>query len=130
MPTGKKSPKKMTRSARLKRYESAYTKAIKRGVGSACKHKVRKAPQKSPRRRPKTKKKNVRMSPKHKPNVTHTSKRETKKANKCTKRRSKRLTDYQKFVRTESKKTKYKGMAPKDRMTAIGVNWNVLKTKK
>ena len=132
----KKSPKKMTRSARLKRYESVYTKALKRGgTGSASKPKVRKAPRKSPRRRTtsprlKTKTKTRRPRVKPKPKPTPKTKLKTKRTTKSPKRRSKRLTTYQKFVRTESKKTKYKDMAPQDRMTAIGAYWNALKTKK
>ena len=137
MPTAKKPPKKMTRSARLKKYEGVYTKALKSGgTGSASKPKVRKVPRKSPRRRTtsprlktktKIKTKTRRTKPKTK---SPKDKRKTKKTTKSPKRRSKRLTAYQKFVRTESKKTKYKDMAPRVRMAAIGAHWNTLKTKK
>ena len=181
MPAAKKPPKTMTRSARLKKYESVYVKALRRGgTGSASKPKVRKAPRKSPRHesfrvhsgtvqmktyrdngtiywkptrltiadldrghrlprrrttsprlktkiKPKTKTRRPRVKPRPK---SPKDKRKTKRTTKSPKPRSKRLTTYQKFVKTESKKSMYKNMAPKDRMSAIGAAWNVLKTKK
>ena len=75
----------------------------------------------------KTKTRRPRVEPKTK---SPKDKRKTKRTTKSPKRRSKRLTAYQKFVRTESKKTKYKDMAPRVRMAAIGAHWNALKTKK
>ena len=130
MPTAKKSPKKMSRSARLKRYESVYTKAVKRGgTGSATKPKVRKAPRKSPRRRTKPQMRRTKTRPEHKLHSTPKTKNQTKKVNQSSKIRRKKLTVYQKFVKTESKKSKYKAMSPKDRMKAIGARWNVLKEK-
>jgi len=132
MPTTKKSPKKMSRSTRLKKYESVYTRVIKRGgTGTATKPKARKAPQKIPRRRTKTQHRSIKTSPRRKIRSTPKSKLQTKEATKgATKSRSKKLTTYQKFVKTESKKTKYKAMSPKDRMKAIGARWNSMKTKK
>lgn len=128
MPTTKKSPKKMSRSVRLKRYESVYTRVIKRGgTGTATKPNARKAPQKIPRRRTKTQNGSIKTSPRRKIRSTPKAKLKTKGA---TKSRSKKLTTYQKFVKTESKKTKYKAMSPNDRMKAIGARWNVLKVKK
>ena len=128
MPTTKKSPKKMSRSTRLKKYENVYTRVIKRGeTGTATKPKARKAPQKIPRRRTKTQHGSIKTSPRRKIRSTPKAKLKTKGA---TKSRSKKLTTYQKFVKAESKKTKYKAMSPKDRMKAIGARWNVLKAKK
>jgi len=106
----------MSRSTRLKRYESVYTKVLKKSTRkSSSKQKVRKNPQKNPRRRT------------ARPKQESTKTPETIKTSK---HRSKRLTCYQKFVRSESKKTKYKSLAPRDRMTAIGASWVALKTKK
>lgn len=124
MPSPNKS-KKMSRSARLKRYENVYTKVLKKSTSkSSSKQKIRKNPQKLSRR--KTTRPNQESTPDSTPESTRT-RPETIKTSKL---RSKRLTCYQKFVRSESKKPKYKSLAPRDRMTAIGASWVALKTKK
>ena len=106
MPTNKRSEKKITRSARLKKYESVYSKALKRGgTGSAPMLKVRKAPKKIPRIK------------------TSVEPKKSNAKNKDTKPRSKRLTKYQMFVKSESKKKKYRNMIPQDRLVAIGAAW-------
>lgn len=134
--TLKKSPKKMTRSARLKRYESVYSKALRRGgTGSAAKSKVRKAPRKSPRRkttnpRNETRGKNKSTRAKIvKPKKIKPSPTKQKKT-VSSPQRSKKLTAYQKFVKTESKKTKYKNMVPQKRLVAIGAAWKSKNKKK
>ena len=120
MPSPNKS-KKMSRSARLKRYENVYTKVLKKSTSkSSSKQKVRKNPQKNPRSR----------TTRPKEESTPESTRTRPETIKTSKLRSKRLTCYQKFVRSESKKPKYKSLAPRDRMTAIGASWVALKTKK
>jgi len=143
MPTAKKSPKKkLSRSVRLKKYESVYTKAVKRNsTKKTSKPRARKVPKKSPRRRTsspksKTKATTSKVKPKRKSEAKTKTKTKAKtkaKTNaKTTKspKRSRRLTTYQKFVKTESKKTKYKQMAPTIRMVAIGAAWRVMKSKK
>lgn len=39
-------------------------------------------------------------------------------------KQDKKLTDYQKFVKTESKKTKYKKTSPRSRLKSIGQEWS------
>ena len=47
-----------------------------------------------------------------------------------TNKKSKRkLTDYQKFVKMESRKDKYKYMCGSERMTAISAQWKLYKSK-
>ena len=132
MPTAKKLPKRspMTRSARLKRYESVYNKIIRReGTGSSSKSKVRKSPKKIPRKKKivissmETKSKG-----RHKKSLVKNTKLNSSKD--TSKQRSKRLTTYQKFVKTESRKTKYQSMIPKDRLVAIGAEWRSKNKKK
>lgn len=122
----KRSPKKMSRSARLKRYESVYSKALRKGGTGSASKKVRKAPKKSPRRKSTTpRKETVKVTPK-KDKITNRA----TPAKKSPKQNSKRLTSYQKFVQTESKKTKYRNMIPKDRLVAIGAAWKKKNKKK
>lgn len=113
MPNINSSPKKMTRSSRLKRYESVYTKALKQGGTGTASHKKL---QKSIRR-------TSNYNKDTKDFVTYNNKVSSKK-------RSKKLTTYQKFVKVESKKTRYKDMAPRDRLSAIGAAWNTRKMEK
>ena len=98
MTSREKLPKKsLTRSVRLKKYEAVY----KRLICKVTKPKVTK---------PKVTKPKV-----TKPKVT-------KPKVKITKSRSK-LTDYQKYVRIESKRLKYKKLVPSARLGAIGAAW-------
>ena len=111
---------KMSRSVRLKRYESVYTKAIKRGgTGTASKSKIRKSPRKSSRKKTCTT-----MKTKPRVPLQSTCKQQPNTITSLKERSKRRLTTYQKFVKTESRKPKYKNMAPMDRMTAIGAMWN------
>ena len=41
----------------------------------------------------------------------------------------KKLTQYQKFVKKESKKAKYRNMSPKSRLKSIGQEWTKIKNK-
>ncbi len=57
MPNINSSPKKMTRSSRLKRYESVYTKALKQGgTGTASHKKLPKRIRRTPHSKKDTKK--------------------------------------------------------------------------
>ncbi len=132
MPTAKKLPKRspMTRSARLKRYESVYNKIVRReGTGSSSKSKVRKSPKKIPRKKKiVTSSMETKSKVRHKESLVKNTKLSSSKD--TSKQRSKRLTTYQKFVKTESRKTKYKSMIPKDRLVAIGAEWRSKNKKK
>lgn len=132
MPTAKKLPKRspMTRSARLKRYESVYNKIVRReGTGSSSKSKVRKSPKKIPRKKKiVTSSMETKSKGRHKESLVKNTKLSSSKD--TSKQRSKRLTTYQKFVKTESRKTKYQSMIPKDRLVAIGAEWRSKNKKK
>jgi hypothetical protein len=58
--------------------------------------------------------------------------KEEKKEVKDSTRGRKKLTDYQKFVKKESQKEKYKGLKPEDRIAKIAKAWKKysLKTQK
>jgi len=108
MTSREKLPKKsLTRSVRLKKYEAVY----KRLICKVTKPKVTK---------PKVTKPKVTKPKVTKPKVTKP--KVTKPKVKITKSRSK-LTDYQKYVRIESKRLKYKKLVPSARLGAIGAAW-------
>ena len=100
MPTRKKSPKKLSRSVRLKKYEVVYRR-IKSSKTNPKKVKVKK----------------VKVTATRTPVV-----RKPRSSPKVKKSRRK-LTDYQKYVRSESKRSKYKNMIPTKRMKEIGASW-------
>lgn len=130
MPTQKrKSPQKVTRSARLRKYEAAYnsTKVAVKPRASP--------PRRSPPRKPRPKKKQaspkkqkspqVRASPKKSPRKAPTKKASVKKspAKKPSKTRKRPLNAYQRFVREESSKEKYNGLLATERMRQISKAW-------
>lgn len=93
------SPKYLSRSARLRKYEVAYEECLKKTVCSKKNTVLRKSPDKKSRQ----------QSPK--------------------KKNEKPLNSYQKFVRDESQKSKYKGLIASERMTAISKEWKKQKDK-
>lgn len=107
----RKTSKRVSRSVRLKKYEAAYEACLKKAM-SACKKKSDPSSSKKSKRKHKSK----------------TTPSETVSKRKSPKKEQKRpLNAYQKFVRDESKKSKYKGMLSSDRMRAIGKAWKNLK---
>ena len=95
------SPKYLSRSARLRKYEIAYEECIKKNACSKKNTVLRKSPDKKYQQKPD-------KSPK--------------------KKNEKPLNSYQKFVRDESQKSKYKGLIASERMTAISKEWKKLTT--
>jgi hypothetical protein len=87
--------RKKTKSARLKKYEIVYKEYIKNKSRS---------PEKT-----------------HKP--IRESHIEIKKLPDSKKKVKKKLTEYQKFVKKESKKEKYKGLKADERMAKIAKSW-------
>ena len=100
MPTDKK-----TKSAKLKKYAGVYEKCLREQQKStkALQKSVKKEPKRSPKKEPK-------RSPK-------------KESKRSPKKEPKKLNPYQLFVKTESKKEKYKGLEAKERMNLIGIAW-------
>lgn len=99
------SPKYLTRSARLRKYEVAYEECLKK---MSCS-----------KRNP-VKKSRVRQECETPPAVKQKSPQ---------KKNQKPLNSYQKFVQDESQKSKYKGLIASERMTAISKEWKKQKDK-
>jgi hypothetical protein len=97
------SPKHLSRSARLRKYEVAYEECLKK---MSC----------SKRRSP-DKKLRAQQEP------VQGKKKSPQKKNE------KPLNSYQKFVRDESQKSKYKDLIATERMTAISKEWKKQKDK-
>lgn len=95
------SPKYLSRSARLRKYEVAYEECIKKTACSKKNTVLRKSPDKK-------------------------SQQQNEKSPK--KKNEKPLNSYQKFVRDESQKSKYKGLIASERMRAISKEWKKLTT--
>lgn len=104
-----KTEKKITRSKKLRKYATAYNSIIRNKQKS----------KKSPRCRRKTKK-----SPKR---YIRKSKKKSSKKKIIKKSKKRVLNSYQKFVKKESKKEKYKNIPGKLRLSAIALEWK--KTK-
>jgi hypothetical protein len=107
------SHNRLTRSARLKKYEIKYNSCIQ--YIEKQKHaKKRTQPIKKPR--------------------SKRTEENTQTVKKCVKENKdekikKKLNIYQKFVQEESKKNKYSGMEAKERMTKIGIAWKAKKIR-
>ena len=98
------SPKHLTRSARLRKYEVVYEECLKKVAESKSKR-----------------------SPVKKSRVQQEC--ETSAPNSQTKKNEKPLNAYQKFVQDESQKSKYKGLIASERMIAISKEWKKQKDK-
>ena len=96
------SPKYLSRSARLRKYEVAYEECLKK---MSC----------------------YKRSPVKKSDVQQERVQAKQKSPK--KSIEKPLNSYQKFVRDESQKSKYKGLIASERMTAISKEWKKQKDK-
>ena len=98
------SPKYLSRSVRLRKYEVAYEECLKKMTCS------KRSPDKKSRAQQECETSPVKQkSPK--------------------KNNEKPLNSYQKFVRDESQKSKYKGLIATERMTAISKEWKKQKDK-
>jgi len=99
--------RRLTRSVRIRKYESAYRKYMKKRDGVDKEPRVH------------------RMRHKHR----SSSKNSAKSSPKEKERKKKRLTDYQKFVKKESCKDKYENMRGSQRMKAISIEWGLYKKR-
>ena len=105
----------ISRSARLRKYEASYEECIKKNVENRKKKPVRSEPVKKSR----SIRNVIASSPSKQSRVKKSPPQNQKKRS---------LNAYQKFVREESQKIKYKGITSSERMTAISKEWNKQKT--
>ncbi len=120
----------ISRSARLRKYELAYEECIKKKFDNSKKKPNRSEPAKKSRsirniinNNPKKSPSIRNVSPKKSPFIRNVSPKKSRvKKEPIMKKRS--LNAYQKFVKEESKKNKYKEITPSQRMTAISKEWN------
>lgn len=116
----RKPTNRVSRSARLRKYEAAYEACLKRTSPSRkkteCKSPVKRS---KSRRKPQQKMRSPPQAP-----IKETKRRSSPKKKVKSKDRKRPLNEYQKFVREESKNPKYKGMSSAERMTAISKVWN------
>lgn len=99
-----KNGRRLSRSVRLRKYGVVYKKYMKKARTSISK-------ERKPRRR------------------IHNNSRPEKKVSSVKSGKKKKLNDYQKFVKKESRKDKYFNMNAQDRLKAISEEWNVYKRK-
>jgi hypothetical protein len=119
--TSKKPTKQLSRSIRLRKYESAYETCLKT-INNKDK------PKKSyEEKKVKVKEKESGKKVKEKEKESSKKEKESRKKEKGkitkSKDRKRPLNDYQKFVREESKKSKYQGMSSSERMLLISKVW-------
>ena len=100
------SPKYLTRSARLRKYEVAYEECLKKMSCSTKRSPVKKSRAQQEFELP-----------------VPIKQKSPKKKNEMP------LNSYQKFVRDESQKSKYNGLRASERMTAISKEWKKQKDK-
>ena len=103
----KKHPKRVSPSIKLRKYGIVYNYYIRKSQQSNI--------TKSPRRPRQDKTHRI-----HNPKNKHTEKKQTN----TPKSKRKSLNPYQKFVKNESKKEKYKKMPGKQRLSIIADEWN------
>jgi hypothetical protein len=120
------SHNRLSRSARLKKYEAAYDTCIKE-INIRKKNSNRKLKDKKETKDSVKSSKVLRKNDK-KPrerDKEKTMKRDKEKPRQRDKEKTseRKINIYQKFVKEESKKKKYQGLTAKERMTEIGKVW-------
>ena len=139
--TSKKPTKQLSRSIRLRKYESAYETCLKtinnkdkpkksyedKKVKEKEKESSKKVKEKEKESSTKVKEKESGKKLKEKEKESSKKEKESRKKEKGkitkSKDRKRPLNDYQKFVREESKKSKYQGMSSSERMLLISKIW-------
>lgn len=107
----------ISRSARLRKYEVAYEECIKKKFDNSKKKPIRSEPAKKSR--------SIRnVSAKKSPSIPNVSAKKSRVKKSPIPKKKRSLNAYQKFVKEESQKNKYKGITPSQRMTAISKEWN------
>lgn len=122
MPT-KKSPKKLTRSARLRKCGTVY----QRTVGAQAKAKksppaTRKAAKRAPaKKKPVARRKSPRKPSRKSPPPRRARAKASPKSSP--KARKRPMTAYQKFMKVEMKKPQYAHLAPTKKLSAVAASW-------
>jgi hypothetical protein len=101
----------LSRSARLRKYEVAYEECIKKTFDTSKKKPNRLEPSKKSR----SIRNVISSSPK---------KSKVKQSPPPPNKKKRSLNAYQKFVKEESQKNKYKSLTPSERMKEISKEWN------
>lgn len=114
----KETPRKLTRSVRLRKYEAAYKSCLQLTSESQGRRKSEKKSRASKQIVREEYSKRSLPSSSHK-EVRDTSRRKEKES--TTPKRP--LNAYQMFLQSESKREKYKAKSPKSRMSAIAAAW-------
>lgn len=133
----KKSRHEVSRSARIRKYEAAYEVCVKKALSTCKKKPVRVTPVKKSRALRKIKKAGELSSERNQEKKASSEKKikkglseaKKRKSPKKSKDRKRPLNAYQRFVRDESQKSKYKGTTSMERMSAIGKAWKKIKDK-
>ena len=108
----KKDSKKISRSTKLRKYATVYKSYVRKTEQSKI--------NKSPRRSRKVQNPTI---TRHSNINQYEEKKSTKKLKEKVKSKKKSLNSYQKFVKEQSKKDKYKELPGKQRLSAIALEW-------
>jgi hypothetical protein len=106
--------KKPSRSTRLRKYESVYESCLTRTPSASQKAATKPLVHKEKKDKDKKEKEKEKKKKERRPSSAPPT---------STKVKTRTLTDYQKFVKTESKKGDYHGLSPADRMREISKAW-------
>ena len=126
MPESRKTSKRMSRSIRLRKYESVYKSCIESlSAREKANSPKKKDSKREPRKKTESKKRETPEKKERKKKVTPEKKKERKKKDekKSAETPKVKRKDDQKWMRSESKKSKYNGMTGGERMKAIGEEW-------
>ena len=115
----KEETRKLSRSARLRKAQKVYS-SLKNTGKSRTKISKKKVVKRKKDVKPKRETRKVKSATKKSRNITKVA---------PTKSVRRKLTDYQKFVKTESRRVKYKNMLPTLRMKEIAKTWDKKKRK-
>jgi len=126
----KKEKKKMSRSARLRKYETVYEEFVKKSGAPKKEKREKKEKKENKEKRERVEKIAKKDDKGDKSDKSDKDKNEKSKVRDVSHERKRPLNSYQKFVREESKKSKYKGMQAAERMTAVSTAWHKHKGKK
>ena len=107
--------KRSIKSKQLRKYEIAYNKCIKFGLKSKRNNKA------------KSRSKKCLLKSSRKPHRNQSLFVKSRKRVKKSRSKSRSLNSYQKFVKSESSKSIYKGISVKSRMRAIAKKWRKFK---
>lgn len=123
MPELRKTNKHTSRSVCLRKYESVYKSCLENLASRDKTNSPKKNESKrEPRKKTERKKRDSSEKKERKTKVTP-EKKEHNKEKKSADTPKTKLNDYQKFMRSESKKSKYSGMTGGERMKSIGEEW-------